>query len=99
MDCLTATLPKCIISRFDDITWPARSPDLLAPDYFLLGHFKAKVNENKQCMVRELKEHVTNEIKATDVCLVYRVKASFKSHLQECTACQEENLCNVIFKK
>ena len=29
--------PKHVISRYRDITWPARSPDLSACDFFLWG--------------------------------------------------------------
>jgi len=29
--------PNHIISRYEDITWPARSPDLSACDFFLWG--------------------------------------------------------------
>lgn len=29
----------CLISRFEDLHWPARSPDLSGPDFFLWGFF------------------------------------------------------------
>jgi len=35
--------PNHIISRYGDITWPARSPDLSACDFFLLGYLKSEV--------------------------------------------------------
>ena len=39
--------PGCIISRFGDINWPARSSNLTAPDFFLWGHLKAKVFQTR----------------------------------------------------
>jgi hypothetical protein len=34
-----------LISRFGDITWPARLPDLAVPTYFLCGYVKSNVYE------------------------------------------------------
>jgi hypothetical protein len=33
--------PNHVISRYGDKTWPARSPDLSACDFFLLGYLKS----------------------------------------------------------
>ena len=35
--------PNHAISRYGDITWPARSPDLSACDFFLWGYLKSQV--------------------------------------------------------
>jgi hypothetical protein len=35
--------PNHVISRYGDITWSARSPDLLACDFFLWGYLKSQV--------------------------------------------------------
>ena len=43
MNILREMFPGRIISRFGDIAWPARSPDLTAPDFFLWGYLKGKV--------------------------------------------------------
>jgi hypothetical protein len=64
MDCLKVKTPGRIISRFGDIAWPARSPDLSAPDYFLWGHLQGKVYANKPGTLGELKEHTWKEIKS-----------------------------------
>jgi predicted CoA-binding protein len=34
-----------LFSRFRNITWPACSPDLAVPDYFLCGYVKSNVYE------------------------------------------------------
>jgi hypothetical protein len=35
--------PNHVISRYRDITWPVRSPDHSACDFFLLGYLKSQV--------------------------------------------------------
>ena len=35
MEMLKAIFPNRLISRFGDVPWPPRSPDLSAPDFFL----------------------------------------------------------------
>jgi len=32
--------PQWVISRFGDVPWPPRSPDLTAPDFFSVGLFE-----------------------------------------------------------
>jgi len=34
--------PQRVISRFGDVPWPPRSPDLTAPDFILWGYLKSK---------------------------------------------------------
>ena len=33
--------PQRVISRFGEVLWPPRSPDLTAPDFFLWGYLKS----------------------------------------------------------
>jgi len=35
--------PQRVISRFGDVPWPPRSPDLSAPDIFVWGYLKSKL--------------------------------------------------------
>jgi hypothetical protein len=44
-----------IISRFGDISWPPRTPDLSAPDFFLWGQLKEKVFAHPFHTIEELK--------------------------------------------
>jgi len=37
---LRRLFPQRVISRFGDLPWPPRSPDLTAPDFFLWGCLK-----------------------------------------------------------
>ncbi|KAJ4430351.1 hypothetical protein ANN_22567 [Periplaneta americana] len=46
-----------IISRFGDIAWLPRSPDLTAVDYFLWGYLKSRVYHNKPRIIIQLKQN------------------------------------------
>jgi hypothetical protein len=35
--------PQHVVSRFGDVPWPPRTPDLSACDFFLWGYIKSKV--------------------------------------------------------
>jgi hypothetical protein len=48
-----------VISRFGDIAWPARSPDLAAPDFFLWGLLKDRVFQWRIMTIQELKPLLT----------------------------------------
>jgi hypothetical protein len=54
--------PRHVISRYGDIAWPARSPDLSAPDYILWRHLKAKVYANKLRTFVKLEKQIRDEI-------------------------------------
>ena len=43
MEILKAMFLNRFISRFGDVPWQPRSPDLSAPDFFLWGYLKEKV--------------------------------------------------------
>jgi hypothetical protein len=42
--------------------WPARSPDLTPPDFFLWGHLKDRVFSNNPCTIQDLKENIVAEV-------------------------------------
>lgn len=46
-DILKKAFPGPLICRFGDLHWPARSPDLTVPDFFLWGFLKSRVYVNK----------------------------------------------------
>ena len=62
MQVLREMFPQHVISRFGDINWPARSPDLSAPDYFLWGYLKGKVYQERPHTIQQLKENIETEI-------------------------------------
>jgi len=44
-----------VISCFGDIAWPARSPDITVPDFFLWGFLKDRVFRRRIMTIQELK--------------------------------------------
>jgi hypothetical protein len=66
--------PNHVISRYVDITWPARSPDLFACDFFLLGYLKSQVfKAPTPHTVHELKHRIQQEVKRIPVEMLQRV--------------------------
>jgi hypothetical protein len=51
-----------VISRFGDIPWPARSPDITAPNFFLWGYLKERVHRTHPHTTQDLKIAIQNEI-------------------------------------
>jgi hypothetical protein len=58
--------PGNLISRFSDNAWPSTSPDLTAPDFFLRRYEIPKVYVNKSHAIMEAKEHIADQIQATE---------------------------------
>ena len=56
--------PQHLISRFGDVHWPARLPDLSVCDFFLWGYLKSKVYCNKPRTLNDLKVAISEEIAA-----------------------------------
>ena len=70
--------PGHLISRFGDVPWPPRSPDLSACDFFLWGHLKSRVYAHKPRTLNDLKEAIRQEIRPIDRQLLARVMDYFK---------------------
>lgn len=62
MDLLRLTFPGRHISRNGDIPWPARSPDLTDPDFFLWGYLKCKVFKENPPRTKEDHQQFRQEI-------------------------------------
>jgi len=54
---LRCLFPRRVISRFDDVPWPPRSPDLTDPYFFLWGYLK-KVYSTRPTDLHALKENI-----------------------------------------
>ena len=51
-----ATIFGTVISRFGDIAWSARSPELTVSDFFLWGFLKDRVFRRRIMTIQELKQ-------------------------------------------
>jgi len=71
----------CVCS-FGDIAWPARSPDLTVPDFFLRGFLKDHVFRRHIITIQELKQAIVDEVVAMDEDLRRRVYGNFQTRLQ-----------------
>ena len=54
--------PQQVVSRFGDVPWPPRSPDLSVCDFFLWANLKSKVYVRKPRIVDDLKVSIHEEI-------------------------------------
>ena len=88
-----------MISRFGDVLWPERSPDLSSCDYFLWGYLKQKVYETRPTTTDDLKVRIRQEIAAITPALLRRVSENFSARLRMCIANGGRHLSQVIFKK
>jgi len=62
MRVLSTMLPGRLISRFEHITWPARSPDFAEPDYFLWGCVESKAYETRPVNVDDVKQRILERV-------------------------------------
>jgi len=77
--------PNHVISRYGDITWPARSPDLSAYDFFLWGYLKSQVFKvPAPHTVQELKHRIQQEVKRIPMEMLQRIKGDVRKRLTEC---------------
>ncbi|XP_046687079.1 uncharacterized protein LOC124372712 [Homalodisca vitripennis] len=87
-----------VISRFGDIAWPPRSPDLSICDFFLWGLLKSRVYTNKPRTLYELKETIRQEIANLSPEMLGEMFDNFSTRLEECIAKNGHHLKDVIFK-
>jgi hypothetical protein len=66
------------ISRFGDVPWPHRSPELSTCDFFLWGYLKSRVYTHNPRTLDDLKEAMRQEIRPIDRQLLVRVMYDLK---------------------
>jgi len=72
------------VRSFGDIAWPARSPDLTVPNFFLWGFLKDRVFQRHITTIQELKQAIVDKISAIVEDLRRRVYGNFQTRLQQC---------------
>ena len=76
-----------LISRFGDVLWPARSPDLTAPDYFLWGYLKENIYSRWLQNIQDTCKVLANPERDSEICaipnyIIQHVMRNFQEHLQ-----------------
>jgi len=95
---LEAKFADRVISKGAEVSWPPRSPDLTAPDFFLWGYVKAKVYETQPKTLVELKSRIVNAVRSVSSQL--RTKVILEAFPQRCKDCiryRGGQLDNVVF--
>ena len=87
MQVLRTVFPIRLISHSGDIIWPARSPDLVVPDYFPWGYVRRKmyeVYETCPANIYDLKHQILDCAQGIPKALLQCVITAFPLRLQEC---------------
>uniref|UniRef100_A0A0N5C9I2 DUF4817 domain-containing protein n=1 Tax=Strongyloides papillosus TaxID=174720 RepID=A0A0N5C9I2_STREA len=78
-----------IISRNSEISWPLRSPDLSAVDFFLWGYLKERVYKDKPKTLEELKNNIQNEINEINETKQDTLKKVMKNVIERAQLCEQ----------
>uniref|UniRef100_A0A0A9YLJ5 Transposable element Tc3 transposase n=1 Tax=Lygus hesperus TaxID=30085 RepID=A0A0A9YLJ5_LYGHE len=91
--------PGHLVSRFGDVLWPPRSPDLTTCDFFLWGYLKSRVYASKPRTLDALKDSIRREVASIEEALLERVHQNFLNRLASCYEQDGQHMTDVIFKK
>lgn len=81
---LNDRFPNRWIGRRGPIEWPARSPDLTSPDFFLWGHLKSVVYKTPPENIADLRQRITQECRSIPSPVFQKVREEFESRLYHC---------------
>ena len=98
VDVLRREFPNRLISRFGDVNWPSRSPDLTPPNFFLWGYLKNRVYRNNTTSLKDLKNKITVKIQDINVATLRAVMQAMLTKMQECLEAEGAHLKSFIFK-
>ena len=87
-----------VISRFGDIPWPPRSPDLSVCDFFLWRYLKNRVYTTRPRTLDELKQRIQDEIRGIPAEMLQRAMENLNGRLKECLRRGGRHLQDVIFR-
>uniref|UniRef100_A0A8D8TNF6 Transposable element Tc3 transposase n=1 Tax=Cacopsylla melanoneura TaxID=428564 RepID=A0A8D8TNF6_9HEMI len=97
IDLLKQAFPGRLISRFGDIHFSARSPDLTVPDFFLWGFLKSRVYVNRPQTLDALKENICQEGENLSVDVLKKVMENALKRGQHCIDAGGGHLLDIIF--
>jgi hypothetical protein len=96
-DILKQAFPGRLISRFGDLHWPARSPDLTAPDFFLWGFLKSRAYVNKPQTLAALKQNIRHECENLSPDVLAKVMENALKRATMVINCGGGHLHDIIF--
>lgn len=99
MTVLRELFPGKVISRFGDVPWSARSPDLTSCDCWLWGYLKSKVFASKPRTIPELKQCIREEIAAIPQAMIRKVTTNMQKRWEACVNEEGRHLSDIIFHK
>ena len=99
MSVLRSSFPGQVISRFGDIEWPARSPDLFPLDILLWGYLKGRVYRENPTTLDQLKEAIQTEIRLISPEMTSAVMKTMRKRAESCIASKGRHMKNIIFNK
>ena len=76
--------------------WPPRSPDLSPLDYFLWGHLKSVVYQNRPRALDDLKDAIATECQRISTETLIRVKDSFIKRTDACIIAEGEQFEHLL---
>jgi hypothetical protein len=88
-----------ILTENPDLTWPPRSPDLTAPDFFLWGNLKGKLYNNHPTDLHALKENTREEIAKLSEETLQTVMRSFLTRVHLCIEEGGGHLKDIVHRK
>ena len=98
MRILNEMFPARVISRRDNIEWPARSPDINACNFFW-GYLKNKMYEKKRETTVDLKQNIRDAVVTMSPTMLQRVMQNFQKPLRECVDNKGRHLTDTVFRK
>jgi hypothetical protein len=88
-----------IISRYGDIPWPARSPDLPACDFFFWGYLKSRVFATRIPYLQTMETRIQEEVEAILHRMLASVMDNFVCRLRECIPQNDGYLSGLTLKE
>lgn len=81
---LNANFQHRWIGRGGPVQWPARSPDLTSPDFFLWGFIKNQVYAKAPTTAEDMKNRIRNACRSIPRTVLLQTIESFKNRLRLC---------------
>ena len=85
-----------VISKKAQVTWPAHSPDLTPPDFFLWGYLKSKVYHPEVETLADLKNSIRKQIRLIKPDLCERVSQEVLKRADVCVSRKGSYVENVL---